>query len=84
MQGYLVGWWRALRNSECAVYVTTRRGYVQRYRREKDGWTQTSPNGKVRRLSAEQLLSHILPCLAGIGSNTVRVEADWQKKPGAV
>jgi hypothetical protein len=63
-----------MRNNECVVYITTKHGYTQSYRREKNGWTQTSPNGKVRPLSAEQLLSHILPSLAGIGPLNVRVE----------
>lgn len=53
-----------MRNSECTIYITTSRGWRQSYRREKDGWTQTCPNGKVRPVTAEQLLSHILPPLA--------------------
>lgn len=63
-----------MKNDECIIYVSTKRGYTQIYRREKNGWTQTSPNGKVRKLSAEQLLSHILPSLAGVGPLNVRVE----------
>jgi hypothetical protein len=63
-----------MKNDECVIYVSTKRGYTQIYRREKTGWTQTSPNGKVRKLSAEQLLSHILPSLAGVGPLNVRVE----------
>jgi hypothetical protein len=52
--------------------------WLQKYRKEKDGWTQTSSNGTVRSCSAEQLLSHILPPLAGIKGQhaTVRVEPD--------
>jgi hypothetical protein len=73
-----------LRNDECTIYIATRRGYVQRYRREKDCWTQTSPNGKARPLSAEQLLSHILPLLAGISPASIRVEPDKQKKASVV
>jgi hypothetical protein len=71
-----------LKNNECTIYITTRHGYVQRYRKEKDGWTQTNPNGKVWLLSAEQVLSHISPSLAGIGPISVRVEPDKQKKDG--
>jgi len=54
----------------------SKHGWIQKYRKEKDGWIQTSSNGAVRSLSAEQLLSHILPLLAGIGHFTVRVESD--------
>jgi hypothetical protein len=70
----------SVKNDECTIYITTKRGYTQRYRKEKNGWTQTNPNGKVRPLTAEQLLSHILPSLAGVGPLSVRVEPDRQKK----
>jgi hypothetical protein len=54
----------------------SKHGWIQKYRKGKDGWIQTSANGAVRSLSAEQLLSHILPPLTGIGHFTVRVESD--------
>jgi hypothetical protein len=55
---------------------------LQKYRKEKEGWTQTSSNGTVRSCSAEQLLSHILPPLAGIKGQqvTVKVEPDNKNK----
>lgn len=67
-----------MKNSECTIYITTKHGWTQRYRKEKNGWTQTGPNGVVRRLSAEQLLSHILPPLVAGNSDhlSVRVEPD--------
>lgn len=71
-----------MKNSECTIYITTKHGYIQRYHKEKKGWTQTNPKGKVWLLSAEQLLSHILPSLAGIGPLSVRVEPDKQKNDG--
>jgi hypothetical protein len=71
-----------MKNTECTIYLTTRRGWTQSYRRDKTGWTQTCPNGIVRPLSAEQLLSHILPLLAvgNPGYATVRIEPDVSKK----
>jgi hypothetical protein len=63
-----------LKNTECTIYITTKHGWTQSYRKGKNGWTQTSSNGIVRPLSAEQLLSHILPPLAAIGHLNVRVE----------
>jgi hypothetical protein len=65
-----------MKNSECTIYVMSKHGWAQKYRRGTDGWIQTSANGTARSLSAEQLLSHILPLLAGIGRFTVKVEAD--------
>jgi hypothetical protein len=64
-----------MKNTECVIYITTKRGWTQTYLKEKEGWTQTGPNGIVRRMSAEQLLSHLLPPLAaGSDRLSVRVE----------
>ena len=65
-----------MKNSKCTLYIMSKHEWIQKYRKGKDGWIQTSSNGAVRSLSAEQLLSHILPLLAGIGNFTVRVESD--------
>jgi len=62
-----------MKNTECTIYMTTKHGTTQIYRKRKDGWTQTSSKGIVRRLTAEQLLSHLLPALA-FGYVSVRVE----------
>jgi hypothetical protein len=71
-----------VRNTECAVYIGTRRGRTWTYRRDRDGWTQTGPTGKVRRLTAEQFLSHILPPLAAGNRSpvSVRVKSDAAPK----
>jgi len=66
-----------MKNTECTIYITTKHGKTQSYRKGKNGWTQTSSNGTVRHLTAEQLLSHILPPLA-IGHLSVRVESEFQ------
>ena len=68
-----------MKNTECTIYITTKRGFEQRYRRTKNGWTQTGPNGVVRPMTAEQLLSHLLPPLA-YGHANVRVEPDVIEK----
>ena len=67
-----------MKNSECSIYIMSKNGWLQKFRKEKDGWSLTSSNGTVRSCSAEQLLSHILPVLAGIKGEhfTVRVESD--------
>jgi hypothetical protein len=67
-----------VKNTACTIYITTKRGWTQSYRKGKNGWTQTSPNGIVRPLSAEQVLSHILPPLTAgnQGHLSVRVEPD--------
>jgi len=64
-----------MKNTECVIFITNKKGdIVQTYRRDKDTWTQTTRNGTVRSCTAEQLLSHILPPLAGVSSFKVLVE----------
>ncbi len=64
-----------MKNDECVIKIISRHGYLlQTYRREKDGWIQISSNGTVRPCTAEQLLSHILPPLAGVSQSEVKVE----------
>jgi hypothetical protein len=53
------------------------------YRRDKDGWTQTGPTGRVHRMTAEQLLSHLLPPLAGLSPAVVKVEPGRPRKKRA-
>ena len=65
-----------MKNSECTIYVMSKHGWIQQYRKGKEGWIQTTSKGVIRSLSAEQLLSHLLPLLAGTGPFTVRVEPD--------
>jgi hypothetical protein len=69
-----------MKNSECTIYIMSKHGWTQKYRKGNEGWIQTSSNSAVRSLSAEQLLSHILPLLAGKGHFTVRVESDNRTK----
>jgi hypothetical protein len=69
-----------LKNDEYTIYIITKHGSKQIFRKEKNGWAQTSSRGIVRQCTAEQVLSHILPPLAGISPATVRVEPDKQAK----
>jgi len=67
-----------VKNNECTIYISTRRGSTQTYRKVGDGWTQTTAKGVVRSMTAEQLLSHILPPLAA--GNTGRASVRVVKK----
>ena len=70
-----------MKNTDCIIYITTKRGRTWSYLKENNGWTQTGPTGIVRRLSAEQLLSHLLPLLAADNPHlSVRVERRVAKK----
>jgi len=56
--------------------MITKSGSKQVYRRDKKGWTQKSSRSIVRRMTAEQFLSHLLPALTAAykGSLIVKVE----------
>lgn len=51
-----------MKNDECTIYIMLPSGWKQTYRKVDGQWTQNT-NGKVRKMTAEQLLSHILPLL---------------------
>ena len=62
-------------NADYMLFIVTRRGRTWKYLKEGNDWTQAAPTGVVRRLSAEQLLSHLLPPPSGDQPNlSVKVE----------
>jgi hypothetical protein len=63
------------RNAEYVISITSARSPTWSHCKEGDHWTRTGPNGRVHRKTAEQLLSHLLPLLAGDQAGlSVRVE----------
>jgi hypothetical protein len=62
------------KNSECVIFTEYEHKWYQKYYKEGKQWKQLSRNGTIRNCTAEQLLSHILPPLAGIAYATVGVE----------
>lgn len=45
--------------------------WTERYDRDRWGWLKTSARGRKFRLTAEQVLNHLLPALAGLKPNLV-------------
>ena len=63
-----------LTNSSYVIVIRTKSA-TERYHRDETGWVKISARGRTFRASAEQVLNHLLPALAGIKPNvTVRVE----------
>ena len=63
-----------LTNDTYLILLRTK-NFTERYYRDKTGWLKVSARGNKFRMTAEQLLNHLLPALAGIKPNlTVRVE----------
>jgi hypothetical protein len=75
-----------MKNSECTIYIMLKDRCMIKFRKGKEGWVLTSSNGNVYRCTAEQMISHLLPALAGLkGSHvTVRVEPDNKNKKNYV
>ena len=63
-----------MKNNECEIHIVSLHEHIlQTYKREKDDWVQISSNGTKRPCTAEQLVSHILPPLAGVSPSRVEV-----------
>ncbi len=63
-----------LTNESYVVLIGTK-NFTARYYRDKDGWVKVSARGRKFRMTAEQVLNHVLPAIAGVKRNvTIRVE----------
>ncbi len=63
-----------LTNQSYVILMGTR-NFTERYYRDKNGWLKVSARGRRFRITAEQVLNHLLPALAGIKPNlTIKVE----------
>lgn len=57
------------------------KNFTEKYFWDKDGWVKISAKGKKFQMTAEQLLNHLLPAVAGVKPGlTWRVEYKHQKK----
>jgi hypothetical protein len=62
-------------SNDCFVIVIGTRNFTERYYRTAEGWVKTSARGRRFRMTAEQVLNHLLPAFAGLRTNlSVRVE----------
>jgi hypothetical protein len=63
-----------LTNDSYVILIGTKT-FTERYYRDKAGWLKVGARGRKFRMTAEQLLNHLLPALAGIKPNlTINVE----------
>jgi hypothetical protein len=63
-----------LTNDSYVILISTK-NFCERYYRDEAGWLKVSARGRKFRMTAEQVLNHVLPALAGIKRNlTIRVE----------
>jgi hypothetical protein len=63
-----------LTNDSYLVLIGTK-NFTERYYSDKAGWLKVSARGRKFRITAEQVLNHVLPAVAGIKPNlTIKVE----------
>ena len=63
-----------LTNDSYVILIKTKNA-TERYYRDKTGWLKLSSRRRMFRMTAEQVLNHLLPAVAGIKPNvTVQVE----------
>ena len=63
-----------LTNDSYVILISTKTS-TERYYRDKTGWLKVTARGRTLRATAEQVLNHVLPALAGIKPNlTIKVE----------
>ena len=57
-----------LTNESYVIWIGTKR-FTERYYRDERGGLKVSARGRTFRMTAEQVLNHVLPALAGIKTN---------------
>lgn len=54
-----------LKNDNYIIYLGTK-NFTEKYYKDTDGWLKISATGKEFRMTAEQVLNHLLPAVAGV------------------
>jgi len=63
-----------LKNDSYTIYIGTK-NFTEKYFRDKIGWLKISATGRQFRMTAEQVLNHLLPAIADVKPNiTLKVE----------
>jgi hypothetical protein len=59
-----------LKNDSYTIYLGTK-NFTEKYYKDKDGWLKISAKGRKFRMTAEQVLNHLLPAFAGLKPNLI-------------
>jgi hypothetical protein len=60
-----------LTNDSYVISITSSGGRTERYLRDEAGWLKVSMRGRTFRMTAEQVLNHLLPAVAGVKPNII-------------
>lgn len=66
-----------LTNDSYIIFLGTK-NFTEQYFRDKKGWLKISAQGREFRMTAEQVLNHLLPALSGIKPNII-LKVEHQK-----
>ncbi len=68
--------------NESYVIIIGTKNFTERYFRDAEGWKKVSARGRTFRMTAEQVLNHVLPAVAGVKPNVlIRVEHHEPRTP---
>ena len=59
-----------LTNDSYTIYLGTK-NFTEKYYKDHDGWVKISARGRKFRMTAEQVLNHLLPAIAGVKKNLI-------------
>ena len=69
-----------LTNDSYTIFIGTK-NFTEKYYKDKQGWVKISAKGNMFRMTAEQVLNHLLPALAANKQNILwKVEYHPGKK----
>ena len=69
-----------LTNDSYIISMGTKK-FTEKYFRDEEGWVKISAKGKKFRMTAEQLLNHLLPAVSGVKSGLMwKVEYKHSEK----
>ena len=58
------------KNDSYTIYIGTK-NFTEKYYKDKNGWLKISARGNEFRMTAEQVLNHLLPAVAGVKRNII-------------
>jgi hypothetical protein len=68
-----------LTNDRYVILIRSKTGKTERYYRDEDGWKKESMRGRTFRMTAEQVLNHVLPAVARVKPN-VTIEVEYKNR----
>ena len=69
-----------MKTNDSYVVVFETKNFTERYYRDKSGWLKVSARKRKFRMTAEQVLNHLLPALAGLGGPDLIVKVHYRPR----